>query len=479
MAAFTVFDLPGESLAGRRSGIVLSTSNGSGMGHLTRQLAVALALGPSTESVLFSMSTALPVIRHFGIRGEYCPGPHEAWLPHAEWNGYLRDRLRAFVAESSAKTVVFDGVVPYDGLLQARRNLPDVAFVWFRRGLWQKNASSAALRTGAFFDLIIEPGDLARAADRGPTARRSDAILVPPVSLYDQVEILDRSSAAEKLGIPAGRPSALVMLGMNDDMSRLTTRVVSSLVDLGWQVAVIAGPLRNHGSWDPADRQHITELRSIFPISTYLSAFDMAISAAGYNSFHELIFAAVPTLFVPRPRGRDDQVGRARWAAESGISLAVQAAEPSTVIRQLEKLCDQDVREGLRAACSRLPNTGGAAAAAEALLTLNTEGLAHRVGLRQGLGLLELVGRASLRKILGRAAHRGPDRALHVEIVDDMPSRPSVSDTSEGSSPLLFTDRLEADWMSATFPIEHILPDASDHYREERQRIVRRYYDVR
>jgi hypothetical protein len=62
-----------------------------------------------------------------------------------------------------------------------------------------------------------------------------------------------------------------------------------------------------------------------------------------------------------------------------------------------------------------------------------------------------------------------------------MPSRPSVSDTSEGgvSSPLLFTDRLEADWMSATFPIEHILPDASEHYREERQRIVRRYYDVR
>jgi UDP:flavonoid glycosyltransferase YjiC (YdhE family) len=463
------------------------------MGHLTRQLAVALALGPSREPVLFSMSTALPVIRHFGIRGEYCPGPHRGWLPHVEWNGYVRDRLRALVAESSAKTVVFDGVVPYAGLLQARRSLPDVAFVWFRRGLWRKDAGSAALRTSALFDLIIEPGDLARTADRGPTARRSDAIQVPPVSLYDQVETLDRSSAAEKLGIPADRPTALVMLGMHRDMAHLTTSVVSSLVDLGWQVAVITGPLHNHGKMASTDPERVIELRNIFPISTYLSAFDVAISAAGYNSFHELIFGAVPTLFVPRPRGTDDQAARARWAAETGISLAVKAPEPSTVVRQLERLCDQEVRDGLRAACSRLPNAGGAGAAAEALLTLSGSTVARSVSLRQRLHLLELVGRANLlsalgtrrvallRKMLGRAPHHGPDRALNVEIVDDTAFPRAVSDTSRGggASPLLFTDRLGADWMSAAFPVEHVLPDASEHYREERQRIIRRYYDVR
>jgi hypothetical protein len=275
-------------------------------------------------------------------------------------------------------------------------------------------------------------------------------------------------------------------------MSHLATSVVSSLVDLGWQVAVVSGLLRKDGNRATADNDHVIELGNTFPISMYLSAFDIAISAAGYNSFHELIFGAVPTLFVPRPRGTDDQVGRARWAAETGISLAVQDPEPSAVIQRLEELCDHDVRDRLRAACRRVPKAGGAGAAAEALLTVNTGRVARRVGLGRRLQSIELLGRANLlaalggrrvahlRNILGRPPHDAPDRALEVELVDDMPSDRAVSDKTRGGAlPLLFTDRLEADWMSGDFPVEHILQDGSEHYREERRRIVRRYYDVR
>ena len=74
----------------------------------------------------------------------------------------------------------------------------------------------------------------------------------------------------------------------------------------------------------------VVRLDSTFPMSRYFRAFDMAVAAAGYNAFHELIAFAVPTLFVPMPRNTDDQAARARWAAEAGVGLAVEgAADPA------------------------------------------------------------------------------------------------------------------------------------------------------
>ena len=50
------------------SPVVLATSNGTGMGHLA-QLAVARALAKNADPLVFSMSTAVPVIASHGLRG--------------------------------------------------------------------------------------------------------------------------------------------------------------------------------------------------------------------------------------------------------------------------------------------------------------------------------------------------------------------------------------------------------------------------
>jgi UDP:flavonoid glycosyltransferase YjiC (YdhE family) len=70
-----------------------------------------------------------------------------------------------------------------------------------------------------------------------------------------------------------------------------------------------------------------------FPLATYQRAFDVAISAAGYNSFHELLRFGTPTLFVPkRNSAMDDQDRRARWAADQGWShYADRVSESATV----------------------------------------------------------------------------------------------------------------------------------------------------
>src|SRR4029434_9623309 len=58
-----------------------------------------------------------------------------------------------------------------------------------------------------------------------------------------------------------------------------------------------------------------------FPLSRRFRAFDLAVSAAGYNSFHELLRFGIPTLFIPnQDTALDDQQGRARFASDRGLA---------------------------------------------------------------------------------------------------------------------------------------------------------------
>lgn len=58
-----------------------------------------------------------------------------------------------------------------------------------------------------------------------------------------------------------------------------------------------------------------------YPMIEYMPAFDCAISAAGYNTFHELLYAGVPTSFIPKKRGYDDQELMVIQAQEKNMCL--------------------------------------------------------------------------------------------------------------------------------------------------------------
>ncbi len=96
--------------------LLLVTSNGAGMGHLARQLAVGLAAGPSARITLVSMSAALPIVLSRDVSGEYIPGPDRDWIAPADWAQYVAARLQAVSREVEADVVVFDGVAPYRGV---------------------------------------------------------------------------------------------------------------------------------------------------------------------------------------------------------------------------------------------------------------------------------------------------------------------------------------------------------------------------
>ncbi len=99
--------------------VLLVTSNGTGMGHLTRQAAIGLSLGSEDHPTLFSLSVGLPLALGLGLRGEYAPSYDKPWIAGREWHGYLRDRLIAIVEEIGAEVVLFDGVAVYPGIAMA------------------------------------------------------------------------------------------------------------------------------------------------------------------------------------------------------------------------------------------------------------------------------------------------------------------------------------------------------------------------
>ena len=353
--------------------IILATSNGVGMGHLARASAIALALKEYANPIIVSMAGGIAEIPEFmGIRCEYIPGRDRMWMSRDKWDEYLRDRLMALIDETGARVLSYDGVVPYPGVIAAKFSHPKLALVWVRRGLWQKKPQRSVLTLQSqMMDYIVEPGDFARAYDFGPTANRKDARITSSVSLFQKDTALSRDEARKILGLDLNRPAVLVQLGTGDsDVNEKMTAALSGL--LGWkdlQVILTKEPLDKDGKSLAPTGLDIRVVRH-FPLARVLRAFDAAICATGYNGVHELLPAAVPTVFVSNIRGTDNQEARAQWCHDMGFALRANQADVGDIATTVKKLQDPAVRNRLQAKCAELPDPTGGADIAQILYKL-------------------------------------------------------------------------------------------------------------
>ena len=353
--------------------IILATSNGIGMGHLARATAIAEELKSVARPVLVSVAGGIAEIPStVGIACEYIPGKARRWIPAHRWDRYFRDRLIAIADETGASVISFDGVVPYPGFIATKLKRPDLKIVWVRRGLWQKNILRFALPIQSrLVDLIIEPGDIARAYDHGPTSQRKDAQITSPVSLYSSARAKNREDARRALGLDLNRPAVLVQLGTGDsDMNEKMRAALSGLV--GWpglQVVLTKNPVDANGLSLVPDGLEI-KVQRYFPLAEVLKAFDGAIAATGYNSVHELLPAEIPTVLISNIRGTDDQDARAKWCHDHGYALRADHASLTDITATVQRLSDETVRADLKRKCAELSNTNGGAEIAQILLQL-------------------------------------------------------------------------------------------------------------
>ncbi len=465
------------------------TSNGGGMGHLTRQLAVALAVGDRADAAMLSLSVALPIVAQHGLRGEYCPSLDRRWIPAARWQDYLRDRVVALAREIAATAIVFDGVAPFRGLLAARARLRRTAFVWMRRGMWRSGKARAQLAKSAAFDRILEPGDLAESADTGPTAARGDAIRIPPVTMLDVIDRLPRADAARALGIDPDRRTLLVTLGSgrHGEVEAPGLTVVKTALEASdWQICVTTAHMavRRVPLVDPA---RVTELVGVYPLVRYSRAVDAVVSAAGYNAVHEFIPAGLATLLVPNPATRtDDQDARAHQLARAGLALCADPTSATALAEATARLLASGQAERLAAACAGLSGhrrSGGAAAAGEILLDLarrppRSTRKRQRAALRQRTWRRPRPIRRIVRLFLPRPAPAlaavAADARARVRVVLE----PAEAAAGDGPLPLLFSDEVSTETLRREHPIEHLLIRSSASYRARRRRIVGVFYDT-
>lgn len=343
------------------------TSNGIGLGHVTRLLAIARRAHGRFEPVFATMAHAAPVIEAFGYAAEYLPSQAATDGDLGAWDAWLRVELEEMIDAHQARLVVFDGNHPTPGLVEAVASRGDCRFAWVRRGMWG-SAQSPHIGNAAYFDLVIEPGEIAGERDDGITARRRDeARLVRPIRLLDEHELLPRDEAAAALGLPPGRPAVLVQLGAgaNRDVLGLAEKVVGE-IRKHLEVEIVLAEWTNSAN-DLALWPGVRVVNG-FPIGQYFHAFDLSIAAAGYNTFHDVISAGLPTIFMPNTgAGIDDQVGRARFAQEAGAAFELPEKRWFELPALVEVLLNPKARDYVRERCRALRQENGAAEAADLL----------------------------------------------------------------------------------------------------------------
>ncbi len=358
--------------------IVFYAVNGSGVGHLTRLLALAkwvrrlLRFVKVPAEIVFLTSSEetgllfregfpafkLPsktVVAGSGLDKTTYLALAKQWVWHSL--GLLRPDL--FVVDSFPRGA-------FGELLSALDLAKKKVFV--SRRMKSEFAGRADFQAMLpLYDRIVLAEDAGRHADDVPSAVSSRVARVGPIVLHERCERLSRVEARRELGLDEERPALLLTAGGGGDPtveSRLRA-VVDRLKNVG-EVTVAAGPLyrgaRIRGvHW-------FTEPH----LGRFLPAFDVAVAAAGYNTFHELMHARVPTVFLPQEKVADEQDARASVAARLGAGRLVPALDDALLSARVEA----EVRELLE------PTTHAAAQAAAAAMV--PDGAAHR-------GALELL----------------------------------------------------------------------------------------
>ncbi|MGI9437264.1 MAG: glycosyltransferase, partial [Geminicoccaceae bacterium] len=358
----------GKKAARGRRRVLFMSSNGVGMGHLTRLLAIAKRLPPTIDPIFLTMSQAAACVQDFGYPVEYLPYHGYLGCDIRLWNHHLRRDLTERFAFYRPDAVIFDGNVPYDGLINAASSIPTCPLVWSRRAMWTEGAGRDHVWRERYFDVVIEPGEVAGDLDQGLTAEyRGKTRGVNPILLLDREDLLDRQQARVELGLAADRPACLIQLGAgnNFDSSTIRALILEALLQhpdlqiawLDWAIA------ENEAVLPPSIKRIKT-----YPLARYLNAFDCAVSAAGYNAYHEMLSHGLPTLFVPNEHPMmDDQLARAFHADLRGLGLILRRRDHYRVQDVVARLLDPAEQAGMSRRCAELAIDNGAVEAARIL----------------------------------------------------------------------------------------------------------------
>jgi hypothetical protein len=349
-----------------RRRVLFVATNGIGLGHITRLMAIAERMSPDIEPIFITRSAGSSLISQRGHATDYIPWPVKIGVTDKSWNQVYSQELLAAIEAFDIAAVVFDGTYPFPGLVDVAGVRPDLAWIWVRRAMWRTNHRLES-ELQSCFDMIIEPGELAHDEDYGPTRSMPGPItVVGPILLKEPGCFLSRSDAAERLGIDPEKFTAAIQIGSqrNFDYETLPEFLTKELLERHVQLVQVDNPLAN----PPVSEIPGVIRRSLYPVSEYLGAVDLMITNASYNSFHECVYGGIPAIFVPNESPEmDDQHLRATYAHATGLGLRIRASELSRAKTVVDIALSDDFRQEVRRRSARLDFVNGAVEAARAI----------------------------------------------------------------------------------------------------------------
>lgn len=320
----------------RRLKIVAYAVNGSGLGHLTRVLAIlrwarrlAHLSGVQLETYVLTSSEAPGLALEEGFATFKIPSKtavRKTGLPKDEYLRLARQWVWHSVGLIKPDVLLVD-TFPAGSFGELIHAL-DVAQarVFIRRAVKDEFARASGVQSLLpLYDRILipgEPGAQTRIADASVAAKTRH---VGPIMLRSCEELRPREEARRRLGIPEDKLGVWLSAGGGGDPH--AGSVINALVgalrpEPDLHLVAGAGPLYDG---TPLRGPNITWVTDFNAMQDF-AGLDFAVSAAGYNSFHELLHARVPTAFFAQEKIADEQSRRVRAAVEAGCALSLGVA---------------------------------------------------------------------------------------------------------------------------------------------------------
>lgn len=351
--------------------ILFYATNGLGLGHVTRLLALSRAVArrePRHERLFLTRCEAGPFPEEddpFTIR---IPGSSRAKRSGLTPKSYLQ----------TAHPLLWQTVSSFDPHLMVVDTFPEgpegelaplmrwpIRKVFVYREV-RKDAFPAERIPALFspYSLILAAHAPKTVSLPSPLDRDSRVHFVGPITDTPPGSP-SRESLRERLGLRAGERAALVSFGGGGDpqAEALFADVAQELRRRELAVFAATGPLTRQ----PPPGITAREWFPVWPLAPWLPAFDVAVGGGGYNTVTELRRAGIPSLLLPFHREVDDQDRRIRESVREG--WARRASSPNEIGQEIDTLLARPAGTSPRQ--EEDGSGGGADRAAELLLSLH------------------------------------------------------------------------------------------------------------
>lgn len=362
--------------------ILFYTVNGLGLGHLTRCLAIARQIRKQDSSLVplfFTASEGAHLLYQEGFA--YYKVPSKTIARESK---LLKRNLALSYSEiltSLVNTYRPVGLVVDTFSLGSMNDLLSVLGLPLK---WKKffihreqmQMDKDRIATQSFYDYIIAPHQEETAKIPVPLAKQDDLFWSNEILIREKSELQNRGKIREQLGVLEDENLLLINLGGGGDTTTLKNYeqifdliLNSSFLDKKIRLVVPKPPLNASEALPQllSTLPNSTLFPSHFPLMELMPAIDYAISAAGYNTFHELLTCGTPTIFIPKSRGYDDQYGRAKRAADTGIALLLEEHQIQTELFSKVQMLFQQ-KDNFTKKATTFVQTNGAKQAAEFLI---------------------------------------------------------------------------------------------------------------